>query len=131
MTGRRRRPVSRVKAALASARASKAAHAVKTAGKLPLTSSILPTSTRMSKLPTKQNVLTTPEAVPIRSAGKSEADAVNVGLHESEEADTESDPSVAAQARGFVARGAESRPIKSEMSAAVAQTMAAESKAKR
>jgi hypothetical protein len=43
---------------------------MKAAGKLPLTSSILPTSTGMSKLPTKQNVFTTPEAVPIRSHGE-------------------------------------------------------------
>jgi len=52
MTGRPHRPVSRVKAALARARASKPAQATNAAGKLPLTSSILPTSTGMSKLPT-------------------------------------------------------------------------------
>ena len=60
MTGPRRRPVSRVKAPLTRARASQAAHAMKATGKLPLTSSILPTSPGMSKLPTKQSVFTTP-----------------------------------------------------------------------
>ena len=49
MTGRRCNPVSRVMTALASAGASKAAHAVKAAGKLPIMPSIMPTSAGMGK----------------------------------------------------------------------------------